>query len=476
MRTRGHLYALIAAAALLAACDGPRSPVPAYQQLAATGRRIIGAGDLFQPRFTNGGPNPILTVTGHDMDGFETVFVLHALTIDYEVVSRADTMLDQATGLDIEFRPNSDSNGGTPSQEGAFAAYLSFATNLLENRRTVINRQHVYLRDVFAESNELISVGAAPLSGNETRILLPEEPGRFSANATPTPEANDDSTSAVISGDGRFVVLASRATNIVPLAKNGLSQIYVYDREFRSMELITRVEMSGNVVPGNGHSVMPFIATTGRFVVYQSEASNLIPNDTNSGRDIFIFDRTERTTARLNIDPAGTGTLIDPGPPTISRDGGIVVFSAIPPGGGFRQVYVRDRARGTTTLISANATGTAGNGVSEAPGLDENGRFVVFQTDATNLLPTPDENGETDILVFDLWSLGISGRSLALVNKNKNGEQADGESISPTISADGVLIAFVSRALNLVAPTEGEPFPPDRTQDLYVFENPLPRQ
>jgi Tol biopolymer transport system component len=454
---RGFLC--LAAAALLAACDGPTAPAAVAQQLTTTGRRIIANGDLNQPRFTNGGPNSFLTVTGLDADGFETVFVLNAITIDFEVVSRADTVLDQATGLDIEFPPDDDSHGGTPSQEGAFAAYLSEATNLLEARFTTFERQHVYLRDVYGEANELISVGSAPHPGNASRILLPD--------TRPIPEANDDSSSAVLSADGRFVVFATRATNIVPLGKNGLSQIYVYDRDFRSVELITRVAIGADVFPGNGTSLAPFIATTGRFVVYQSDASNLILNDTNNGRDIFIFDRTKRTTARLNIDPAGTGTLFDPGPPAISEDGNIVVFSARPTPMGVRQVYVRNRAAATTTLISKNVPGASGDDDSAAPALDQDGRFVVFHSDATNLVPG-DTNGLADIFVYDIWSDRI-----ARVNVNVNSAEANGESLTPTISPNGTLIAFVSRALNLVMPTDGEPFPPNRTQDLYVFANPL---
>jgi len=457
MRTRGFLC--LAAAALLAACDGPTAPAVLAQTLTVEGRRVIGNGDLFQPRFTNGGPNSFLTVTGLGEDGFETVFVLNAITIDFEVVSRADTVLDQATGLDIEFTPNDDSFGGTPSQEGAFAAYLSEATNLLEARFTTFERQHVYLRDVYGEANELISVGSAPLPGNESRILLPD--------TRPIPEANDHTSSAVLSADGRFVAFATRATNIVPLAKNGLSQIYVYDGDFRSMELITRVAINADVFPGNGHSVAPFIATTGHFVVYQSDASNLILGDTNNGRDIFVFNRSSRETERLNIDPGGTGTLFDPGPPKISIDGNIVVFSARPTPLGVRQIYVRDRAAATTTLISKNVPGAPGDDGSAAPALGEGGRFIVFQSDATNLV-AGDTNGLTDIFVYDIWSDRI-----ARVNVNVNGVEADGESLTPTISANGTLIAFVSRALNLVMPTAGEPFPPNRTLDLYLFDNPL---
>jgi Tol biopolymer transport system component len=464
MRTRGFLC--LAAAVLLAACDGPKSPVPVAQQLASTGRRVIGNGDLYQPRFTNGGPNPFLTVTGLNAAGFETVFVLNGVTIDYEVVSRADTALDQATGLPIEPLPDDDSFGGTPSREGAYAAYLSLATNLLEARFTTFDRQHVYLRDVFGEANELISMGAAPLAGNASRILLPDE--------GPMPEANDDSLSAVLSADGRFVAFASRATNIVPLAKNGLAQIYVYDREFRSMELITHVVRGDNVFAGNDDSLAPFISATGRFVVYQSDASNLIPDDTNNGRDIFIFDRTKRTTTRLNIDPGGTGTLFDPGPPVISADGNIVVFSARPTPAGVRQVYVRDRAAGTTTLVSKTSVTDpdGGDADSAAPALDQDGRFVVFQSDATDLV-AGDTNGLTDIFVYDIWSAAIGGHSIRRVNVDANDAEADGESLTPTISPDGTLIAFVSRALNLVMPTDGEPYPPNRTQDLYIYVNPL---
>jgi Tol biopolymer transport system component len=134
---------------------------------------------------------------------------------------------------------------------------------------------------------------------------------------------------------------------------------------------------------------------------------------------------------------------------------------------GVRQIYVRDRVAATTTLISKNIPADPGDDDSAAPALDQQGRFVVFQSDATNLV-AGDTNGLADIFVYDIWSDRI-----ARVNVNVNSVEADGESLTPTISANGTLIAFVSRALNLVAPTAGEPFPPNRTLDLYMFDNPL---
>ncbi|MHC4550878.1 MAG: TolB family protein [Planctomycetota bacterium] len=461
MRTRGLLYPLAAMLVLLVGCDGPVGfATPAQQRLVATGRRITGNGDLTQPRFANGGGSHFLTVSGLDLDGFGTVFVLNSATLAFAVASQADTVLDQITGLPIQPLPDDDSGGGSPSHDGSFAAYLSEATNLLELRRTTFDRRHVYLRDLFGQVNELISVGASPGPGNETRLLLPED-------TLGVPEANAPTLAAVLSGDGRFVVFASAATNLIPLAANGIAQIFVFDRDFRSLELLTRIAVGPDVFLGNGASVGPDITTTGRFVVYQSDASNLIPGDVNGRRDIFVFDRSERTTARLNIDPPGTGTLFDPGPPTISEDGTIVVFSARATPMGVRQIYVRNRTTGTTLLVSKDVTNDPGNDDSAAPALSPGGRFVAFQSDASDLV-AGDTNGVTDIFVYDL----VADR-IARVSVNVASVQADGESLTPSLSADGRIIAFVSRALNLVPPSDSDPTPPSRTLDLYLFANPL---
>ena len=455
------LYVIFAIALpILTGCNsGTGFPTAQAQQLASDGRRIIGNGDLRQPNFTDGGVSNFLTVTGENLDGREAVFVLNAATLAFDIVSRAETFLDQATGLEIVERADDDSDTGTPSRDGSLAAFLSQATNLLELKNTIFERRHVYLRDVAGDKNELISVGISPGPGNESRLLIPDSPFNREANA--------DTTSAVMSADGRFITFATRATNIIPIATNGLSQIYVFDRDFRSLEVITWVvRRESDVFSGNGTSLMPDITTTGRYVVYESDATNLVDGDTNGRRDIFIFDRTERMTSRLNILPGGGGTLPDARAAKISENGGLVVFSAVPGPGDTRQIFLRNRTTGTTRLVSGMG-GVPGNADSGAPSISPDGAFVVFQSDASNLV-LDDTNGVTDVFVFSVVTA-----ALVRVSVNVDGVQSDGESLNPSISPDNAVIAFVSRALNLVAPTVAVPVPPSRTLDLYLFSNPL---
>lgn len=508
MRTRGHLYALIAVAALLTACDGPKPLTTASQELLKTGRRIAGASDLSEPRFTNGGANAVLTVTGLDAAGFATVYVLDAVTLRSAVVSRADTILNQATGLDIEIQPDDDSHGGSAGQDGSFAVFLSVATNLLELQSTTFERQHLYLRDVYGEANELISTGTAPEPGNASRILIPE--------TGPLPEANDHTSSAVISGDRRYIVFATAATNVVPLAKSGLSQIYVFDRAVRAMELISRIAIGSDVLPGDGHSDRPYIDTNGRFVVFRSNSTNLIEGEpevtvvngqreitkpANSNLDLFVFNRTSRTMQRLHLDDGSTyegQKLYWPRAPMISDDGRIVVFSAQETEnrhGGDRQIYVHDLSANETTLVSVNNAGDPANGDSKSPSLDQRGRYVVFQSDALDLVgaeksPVPPDNRiPVHIYAYDIVLGEIMGVTPAI---GLDGERVRNDSISPTISPEGTLIAYVSRVLRLVGPDGSvkiveedgrvvdigtQPPPPSQALDLYVTNNPfLPTQ
>jgi len=442
-------------AALAAGCNGTTSPAAEIQGAAlTTGLRIVGNGDLREPRYTNGGDSNQLTVTGNDLQGFESVFVLNTATLAVGLASQTETFLDPVTGFDITVQADDNSEGGSPSYDGSLAAFVSQATNMLELGQSTQFRRHVYVRDLMTGKNQRIDAGASSGPGRENQVVVPSK-GFI-------PEANGDTSSANLSSDGRFVIFASDATNIVPAASNGLSQIFLFDRQLSYIELISR---NDDAYQGDAMSFAPMITSTGQYVVFLSDATNLIDGDTNGSRDIFIYDRSSRSFERLDLAAAG---LSDPGPPVISGDGNIVAFSAR--SGGLlapRQVFVRNRALGTTTMASMDAEEDPGNGDSSEPSVSPDGLFVAFQSEASNLVPG-DSNGVMDVFVY-----GTGSALLVRASVNVDGVEADGESRSPTLSPDGRFIAFVSRALNLVAPTEGNPTPPSRTLDLYLFANPL---
>jgi Tol biopolymer transport system component len=209
----------------------------------------------------------------------------------------------------------------------------------------------------------------------------------------------------------------------------------------------------------NDHSSSPAISADGRYVAFQSGASNLVPGDANKAGDIFVYDRKTRVMEMISFAEDGSQANDTSGEPDISADGRWVVFSTIATNlvagdtNGLQDVFLRDRQTGRTTLVSAAVGGGAGNMMSMAPAISADGRWVVFTSSADNLLPEIDEhtgeniadtNGASDIFVFD--RLGAKIRRISL---SSEGKQSSHNSNSPGISADGRWVTFWSLADNL---------------------------
>jgi len=191
-----------------------------------------------------------------------------------------------------------------------------------------------------------------------------------------------------VSADGRFVAFNSAASNLVPDDTNGADDIFVRDRLAATTE---RVSISSAAGEANGPSKAPAISADGRYVAFESDASNLVPGDTNAVTDIFVRDRLEATTDRVSVSTAGGQANGACRAPSVSADGMLVAFdstaSNLVPGdtNGWRDVFVHDRASGETIRASVASSGTQGNGSSHGPVLSGNGRWVAFESSSTNL-------------------------------------------------------------------------------------------
>lgn len=217
----------------------------------------------------------------------------------------------------------------------------------------------------------------------------------------------------------------------------------------------TLVSVTSNSTQANNSSRLVAISGNGRFVAFESFASNLVP-DFNNRPDLFVRDRVLNLTERINVSSSGSESTGQPGPiPAVfascSADGSRVAFSSfdsnLAPGStGLRvDVFLRDRAAGTTTLVSRTPAGPAGTGESQQPCISTDGNFVAFVSSAPDLVPG-DTNDLDDIFVRDLAS-GTTTR----VNIGPGGAQANQDATLPCISGDGRFVAFMSSANNLVA-------------------------
>ena len=276
---------------------------------------------------------------------------------------------------------------------------------------------------------------------------------------------DDRSSDVSLSASGRFVAFASAATNLVGGDSNGWSDIFVHDMQNGET---SRVSVAGDGTQGDGDSWSPAISADGRFVAFASSATNLVDGDTNDAPDIFVHDRQTGEIAMVSVAGDGTQGNLDSLQPAISANGSLVAFyswadNLVPADGNgtVLDIFVHDRQTKETMLVSVASDGTQGNGNSISPAISADGRFVAFESEATNLLgdPVNDENVVSDIFVHDR----LSGETTR-VSVSGNGSESNGPSYSPAISADGRFVAFESPAGNLVdGDTNG-------TYDVFVHD------
>lgn len=210
-----------------------------------------------------------------------------------------------------------------------------------------------------------------------------------------------------------------------------------------------RVSIASDGTEANGASRHPALSGDARFVAFESDATNLVSGDTNGVTDVFVHDRLTGVTTRESLGPGGVQANDASYGPEISSNGRFVAFvsnaSNLVPGVGGSQIYVRDRQIQVTYVVSASTAGTPANAPARSPSISHDGRFISFDSTATNLV-TLDTNDAIDVFTHDL-STGATTRD----SVNPDGSQASGSSLSPSLSGDGRYVAFTSTASNIVA-------------------------
>jgi Tol biopolymer transport system component len=257
----------------------------------------------------------------------------------------------------------------------------------------------------------IVAAGAIPaVAGSTTRVSVDSAGGEANGFSG---DRDFRRRGVSISADGRFVAFVSEASNLVPGDTNGTSDIFVHDR---STGLTTRVSVDSAGRQANGPSFIPSISADGRFVAFASDASDLVPGDTNGARDVFVHDLETGVTTRVSVNSAG-GQGGGSGDPSISADGRFVAFESgfdLAPGGvqGDANIFVHDRQTGVTTHVFGFAT---------RPSISADGRFVAFE------------------LTF-LDVLGVYDRQTGVFTRIRCGRLH----FFPSISANGRFVAFAA--------------------------------
>jgi Tol biopolymer transport system component len=317
---------------------------------------------------------------------------------------------------------NDASTDPSTSSDGMYVAFKSFATNLVTGGTS--GKTHIFVRDRQTGITTLVSVDSAGAEGN------------------------GDSSAPSISGDGRYVAFVSDSDNLVGGDGNGFFDIFVRDLQ---SEKTIRVSVTSGGGESDGVSFNPSISADGRYAAFDSDG-DLVAADTGNYYDIFVRDLSAGTTIRASVRSDGSEGNGHSYSPSISGDGRYVAFESFATDlvaegtNGNGHIFVRDLLSGTNAIVSVNSGGDQGNGDSYAPSISADGRYVAFMSDATNLLGLGnDTNGWSDIFVHDLQT-GATTR----VSVDSSENQGNGNSNFPSISSHGRYVAFMSDASNLV--------------------------
>ena len=318
-----------------------------------------------------------------------------------------------------------DNRSKTPSisADGRYVAFASDAANLVA--KDINGVTDIFVRDLRKGTTTRLSVSNIGIEGNQA------------------------STWPFISADGRYVAFNSDADNLVDNDMNGFGDVFLHDRNTGKIELIS-VSMDG--ISGNDLSFWSSVSSDGRYVVFMSQANNLVPSDTNESWDIFVRDRTTGVTKLISNAYDGSQANSQSEYPVISADGRYVAFASDATNlvegdtNGYRDVFEVDQQTGKITRVSVSSDGTqTDNGTQQfSLSISADGRYIAFQSLATNLI-ADDTNASWDIFVHDRDTAETTR-----VSVTSNGMQADAGSYGVAISPDGRYVAFGSNATNLV--------------------------
>lgn len=400
---------------------------------------------------------------------------------DLDVISRVSAGLGGAEA-------NGDcltnlSSRSTISSDGRFQIFDSLATNLVGGDTN--SATDIFIKDFQTGEIKRLSTSSTGQEGNGTSVssanslsadgryvvfhsdatnlvsgdtnsqtdifrkdLLTDEIIRVSTSSSGSEASDGFSRSASISADGRYVVFQSAATNLVSADTNG--QYDIFRKDLLTGELMRASTSSSGLQASDGNSTGSSISADGRYVLFNSTSTDLVGGDTNGVADLFRRDMLTGEIIRVSTSSSGveaTGGSTASG--TLSSDGRYVVFTSSATNlisgdtNALADIFRKDIQTGETIRVSTSSTGiqTTG-GASGISSMSNDGRYVVFSSSATNLVPG-DTNAQSDVFVKDLQT-----NQTRRVNLSENGSQTDSGSIqfagNASISADGRYVFFRS--------------------------------
>lgn len=286
--------------------------------------------------------------------------------------------------------------------------------------------------------------------------------------------ANATSRNPAISADGNRVAFVTAATNLG--VADRVSHVYLRDIPTGVTRLVDRASGPAGAA-GNGAAEMPSLSRDGRLVAFASNATNLDPDDADSSSDIYVRDMATNVTAlvsrRNGLDGRKAGSYSTS--PALSADGRVVVFAAsdeqiAPEAGPWRfaqQVVARTLATGANVLVSRGPDGTPANRDADSPSINADGSVVAFASSATNLLPGRGGNVRQAVFARNLATGALAGPPAFGIE----GAYPQQGAMLPAISGDGQCVAFPARGHNAATGVAGDFL----TAYVYVVSGACPK-
>lgn len=396
-------------------------------------------------------------IVANDNDGSGDVII-------YDRAADTNTAASARAANLASLSANGHSGTQRASEDGRFVVFVSEATNLAPNQSDGNNTSDIFLRDRQTNSTMLVSHAAG----------------------LPAKTADAISDSPVISGDGRWIAYASKASDLVNgvVDLGGGANVYLYDRVNDATTLVSH-SFLGPTFTGSDVSVTPAISGDGRFVAYTSYAVDLVTgqSDSNADSDVFVFDRTSGLNALVSHDSATANVtgISYSFAPSISNDGKFIAYysaaSDLAPnqnnaGSAVQHCFLYDRSANANAMMDHQfgAASTSGDGNAgsteplDPPVFSADGYWIAYASDSTNLVSgQTDNNADYDIFLFDR----AAGTNL-LVSHRPDNLTTTGNDISynPSVSADGGFVSYRSQASDLVANQNDA----NTFQDVFLFD------
>ncbi len=364
-------------------------------------------------------------------ESFNTNWWADQTDINFVDIFVRDRTTDQTTKISVSPSGSpADQRSFDPkvSADGRYVSFISYATNLVPHD----TNRHDYVDDgldVFLYDR---------MTGVLQRVTLDWKGEQIDANNV-----------GFISPNAAYVMFVSQGSEVVQGDTNSRQKSALYKRNLQT-GAIERISKGVSGEFPNATVVGPAASYDGRYIVYVADATNLVAGDTNGQRDVFLYDSVTKQTELISKPVGGGQSNGLSSRAVISADGRYIAFHSfatnLVPGdtNGQADIFVYDRMSGQLEIVSQSSSEVLSNGESKEPGICGNGRYVVFTSEATNLVSIP-HNGQRQIYVRDR-QLGET----YLATVNTSGGMSNGRGHRGTLSADCKMVGISTEASDIV--------------------------